>query len=359
VSIIDRYIVKEFLKAFTIIIVSFVVLFLIFDFSINAGRFFQAGIASRDIVSYYLWLAPSLLGDALPMVLLLALFWSMNRLNKNHEIAALQASGISVLRICVPLFIVGLVLALLNYQINEDINTRNAVRIRHFVDRIRGEKTTEVVKEQHFITDINSSLLWFAVFDPETRRMSGGIFWDNFGPYDDLRMSIIADSGEYIGGSWWLYDLKITYVSDGAKITVPKMYKRRQMYEWDFRPSELTATRDFSEMRITSLRKGARKYRERQPEMARDMQIEFHNRFAMPLMNLTSLLLALPFAFRVRATRSVLAGIGISFLLVFAYYGVYTLAVIIARQDILVPYIIWAPNILFGTLGIILFRLHR
>ena len=172
-------------------------------------------------------------------------------------------------------------------------------------------------------------------------------------------VSLVADSGEYIDGEWWLNDLKITRFLDGERVPDPHVYKRRRMYEWNFRPSELSTTTDFSGMRITSLRRHIAKYSETRPDMARSMSIELHNRFALPLMNITSLLLALPFAFRVRATRSVLAGIGVSFLLVFAYYGVYTLSIILGKHGLLVPWIVWFPNILFGSLGLLLFRVLR
>ena len=119
---------------------------------------------------------------------------------------------------------------------------------------------------------------------------------------------------------------------------------------------ELSQTKDFSEFRITWLRRGISKYGQGLPQLARSMKIELHSRFALPLMNLVSLLLAFPFAFRIRATKSVLAGIGISFLLVFAYYGVYTFSIILAKNGILVPYIIWLPNTLFSILGVALFK---
>ena len=94
------------------------------------------------------------------------------------------------------------------------------------------------------------------------------------------------------------------------------------------------------------------------------MRIELHNRYAVPAMNIVALLLSLPFALRVKATRSVLAGIGISFLLVFAYYGVYTISVTMARNSAFVPYAlvpgaIWFPTVLFGGAGALLFKILK
>jgi len=185
------------------------------------------------------------------------------------------------------------------------------------------------------------------------------ITWDCYDPDDALMMRVFADSGEYISDSWWLYDIKIISFSGDEEVTIPYKYKRRCMYEWDFRPAELSWNKDFTELRLSRLKKRMYKYRETQPEMSRNMRIELHNRYALPLMNIVALLLSLPFAFRVKATRSVLTGIGVSFLLVFAYYGIYTLSVIIGKNGFFVPYIIWVPSFLFAGLGILFFRIMR
>ena len=355
-KIIDRYILSEVLKALLTIIISFVLLFLIFDFSVNAGKFSRHGIGSAEIFEYYLFRIPSLAADVMPMVLLLALFWSMNRMIKDHEMAALQASGVTAMRVGAPLFILGLVVAVLNFQVNERINTRNARRMNRFVEKLKGEASGDVLQKQHFLTDTNSSLLWFQSFDPKKSRMEGHVTWDRYGPDGNLIMRLFADSGEYISDSWWLYNLQVIFDTPTGEVKFPHTYKRRKMYEWDFRPSELGQSKDFSEFRISWLRRGMRKYRYRLPGMAQKMRIELHNRFALPLMNIVSLLLAFPFAFRVRTTRSVLAGIGISFLLVFAYHGVYTLSIIMAKNGIFVPYIMWLPNVSFSIAGIALFK---
>ena len=165
-KVIDRYILTEFLKAFLTLIVSFMLLFLIFDFSVNAGKFITASIPYSEILIYYAFLIPSLLASGLPMIMLLSLFWSMNRLNKYHEIAALQASGVSVFRICLPLLIAGLVLSLADYQVNEDINSRNARFVKSFMDQVKGHEKTDALHDQYYITDANSSMLWFRGIRP-------------------------------------------------------------------------------------------------------------------------------------------------------------------------------------------------
>jgi lipopolysaccharide export system permease protein len=363
VKVLDRYILSELIKALLIIGFSIVLLFLIFDFSLNAGKFFKAGVDFSEIADYYFKYLPSLLSNLMPMALLLSLFWSMNRLNRNREIIAMQASGISILRICIPLLCVGLGLAFFDYMVEEEVNTKNAKALNRFIERIKGQKSSEALEKQYLFTDINSSLLWFPKFDPETLRMDGLVKWECYGADDNPVMNIIAASGEYIADSWWLYDVTVVFFRKVGKnyeeVIDPHKYKRRLMLEWDFRPTELSRNKDFSELRVSRLKKRIVKYREIQPEMARNMSIELHNRFALPLMNVVALLLSIPFAFRVKSAKSVLGGIGVSVLLVFAYYGIYTTCIILGKHGFFVPYIVWAPNMLFSGLGAFLIKLQR
>ena len=361
-KILDRYVLTELLKSFGIILFSIVFLFLIFDFSLNAGKYVRSGVEISEIAGYYSRYTPSLISNSMPMVLLLSLFWSMNRLNKNREIAAFQASGISMLRLCLPLLIMGLFIAFADYFIEEEVNTKNARFLNHFEERLKGRKTSDTFEKQYFFTDVNSSLLWVPKYNFETSKMEGitefGITWDCYGPDDNPMMRMFAGSGEFIGDSWWLYDVKIMQLSGGKEVTAPHIYKRIRVFQWDFRPSELQKTKDFGELRVSRLQKRIEKYRLIQPEMARNMSVELHNRFALPLMNLVALLLSIPFAFRIKRSQSVLGGIGISLLLVFAYYGVYTVSIVLGKHGFFVPYIIWAPNVVFSGLGILLFKVH-
>ena len=362
-KIVDRYLLNQLFKALVIIFIAMVFLFLIFDFSLNAGKYAKSGVVPADVLDYYIRYIPSLIFNLMPMVLLLSLFWGMNNLNKNREIVAFQASGLSIIRLCLPLLVFGFIIAVVNYYIGEEVNTKNARFLHQFEESLKGKKATGDIEKQYFFTDVNSSLLWIPRFNREKATMDGitkyGIIWDCYGIDDKMIMRIFADSGEFISDSWWLYNVKILYFKDGEEITSPHVYKRRRMLEWDFKPSELQKMKDFSELRVSRLRNRIGKYRQIQPEMARNMTVELHNRFALPLMNLVALLLSIPFAFRVKRSQSVLSGIGISLLLVLAYYGIYTMSIILGKHGFFVPYIVWAPNILFSGLGAFLLKIHR
>lgn len=362
-KIVDRYLLNQLFKALIIILISMISLFLLFDFSLNAGKYAKSEVGTAEVMDYYIRYIPSLIFNLMPMVLLLSLFWSMNNLNKNREIIAFQASGLSVMRLCFPLLVFGSIISIANYYIGEEVNAKNARFLHQFEERLKGRKPTGNLEKQYLFTDVNSSLLWIPRYDTEKEIMDGiteyGIIWDRYGNDDKMLMRIFADSGEFISDSWWLYNVKILYFKNGEELTSPHIYKRRRMLEWDFRPSELQKMKDFSELRVSRLRKRIEKYRQIQPEMARNMTVELHNRFALPLMNLVALLLSIPFAFRVKRSQSVLSGIGISLFLVLAYYGIYTISIILGKNGFFVPYIVWTPNILFSGLGAFLLKIHR
>jgi lipopolysaccharide export LptBFGC system permease protein LptF len=155
----------------------------------------------------------------------------------------------------------------------------------------------------------------------------------------------------WMDDAWWAFGgltgIRIIY-PDG---TQSPPYRKRKMYEWQFRPEEVTAEKFPEEMTIPELRKNIRKFRV-SPEKVKELRIQLHRRMALPLLNLLVVGVALPFALRGgRHGGSVAIGVGICMLLCLAYYG---LSVLLSLVQPLPPWVaVWSPNLLFGCGGAI------
>ena len=86
-----------------------------------------------------------------------------------------------------------------------------------------------------------------------------------------------------------------------------------------------------------------------------ELQMQLHNKTALPVVCLVMGLVALPFAFRL-GRQGALYGIGISIMLGIVYYTVISVFVTLGQSEALPPLIAaWSPNALFGTLALYLF----
>ena len=120
---IDIYIIKEFFYKLFFLVIGFIVLFTLVSIIEHLDKFIDASMPAKDIFIYHIYSTPWFISIGLPMSILISTVFSFNAMQKNHELTALKASGISLSRISVPLFIIGFLLSILSFQFDNIIVT--------------------------------------------------------------------------------------------------------------------------------------------------------------------------------------------------------------------------------------------
>ena len=116
IRLIDRYLIQAFFSTFWTVLVGLIGIFTIADFVEKIDNFVDAGASTKIVLLYYGYSLPYFIDMALPMSMLLATVFSLGNLNKNYEIAAMRASGVSMLRIASPLLILGALLTVFQFS---------------------------------------------------------------------------------------------------------------------------------------------------------------------------------------------------------------------------------------------------
>jgi len=344
-KLIDKHILRNFLIPFVYILVTLLGLFLIYDISSKTARFLKHQVPILTIINFYSLYVPQLIALGLPMVTLLAVVLGVGRMSKNNEITAMRACGVSLLRIALPLFIVGLLLAGLSFFLFEKVVTRTYGETKRFEEALKGRKVArEVIESGYLPTDEKGSRLQFIRFLPKQKRFQD-ILWQKETDNPDDKITVTALEARWIEDSWWAFRAIVEYPEGTYSPDYPKM----RMYEWDFRPEEVTGERLDGEMAFAELQKNIRKYHAT-PQKVRRLQAELHRRLAMPALNLLVVAVALPFGLKGgKRGGSVGVGVGISMLLCLAYYGVSVLFSLFHGWP---PWLaVWLPNALFAALG--------
>ncbi len=97
-TVIDRYILREWLSVLLLFIGANTGLLLIFALYDNFRDLISSGAAMSDMVLYYGTLMPSYLSVVFPISLLLSLLYVLGRLHRNNEITATRAAGLNIFR---------------------------------------------------------------------------------------------------------------------------------------------------------------------------------------------------------------------------------------------------------------------
>ena len=86
-----------------------------------------------------------------------------------------------------------------------------------------------------------------------------------------------------------------------------------------------------------------------------ELEVQLHNKIAMPVVCLVMALVALPFAFRL-GRRGALYGVGLSLVLGICFYAVIAFFTTLGETGALPPAVaVWSPNVLFATMSLYLF----
>ena len=120
-NILDKYILKEFMKIFTLVLVSLIGLYLIADFFERIRMFLSNHATPRQIISYLLLNIPMILSQMIPVAVLLGTLLSFGILSKNCEITAMKANGVSLYRISLPVIILSFAICIAAFLLSEFI----------------------------------------------------------------------------------------------------------------------------------------------------------------------------------------------------------------------------------------------
>jgi lipopolysaccharide export system permease protein len=117
---VDRYIARDFLLVFVVVLLIIVTLLQSLDLMNEADAVLAAeGAGAAQILRYIGWRAPQLADRFGPFVGLLAALITFARLAQSSEITALRAAGASRLRIIAPMMAVGGAIALTHFAFHE------------------------------------------------------------------------------------------------------------------------------------------------------------------------------------------------------------------------------------------------
>ena len=133
----DGYIMRAFLVPFFILLFAFTLLFIIMDMYNDVGDFLENKASVSVSVEYFLLKIPGNIRFILPITVLLACMYALANLGRNRELTAIRASGISLGRCGLPIFVVGFCVMLVNFYFNEQLvpeTTRKAEIVRKTVN---------------------------------------------------------------------------------------------------------------------------------------------------------------------------------------------------------------------------------
>lgn len=174
VKIIDKYIFKEALIAVFFSIALFVFVLVVGNALRDVVALLAGGkIAFSNLLELVYFLILYVIVYALPMGVLMGVLIVMGRLSAEQELVALKSIGLSIYRIAVPIFLIGILGTILSLVVNFYYAPKAKANYRHMIANVFKNQPLQYLKPNTFIYDFPGYILYI---DEKQDKVIDG-FW--------------------------------------------------------------------------------------------------------------------------------------------------------------------------------------
>ena len=356
--ILDEYVVLEFLKTFTLVLSGFVVLMLVFTFFDLVSDILRNHIPMTIVGAYLANLTPDMLYRISPLAVLIAVLVTFGVLNRNSELIAMKATGISLYRLVVPIVSISAILAVSLFLFDEYYLPQANRKQEALRNIIKGRPPQTVLHpEQRWIFGEPRSgeparIFYYQFFDPDRNEFANLSIFEFDPSTFSLSRRIFAARvfWDPRTASWhfqngWERDIA------GATVNQYREFKQTTFAEIHEDPGYFTKEEiQAQEMNFGQLDHYIGDLGQSGFDTMR-LRVELWHKLAYPLVAVVMAVLAIPFALSM-GRRGSLTGIAVAIFVALTYFVVDGTFTAMGSVNYLPAALAaWSPDILFGLTG--------
>jgi len=316
------------------------------------------GVSAWRILMLLLFISPSFLTFTVPISVLLGTLLGIGRLSSDSEITAFKASGISLYQLYIPIFALSMAAYLFTTSLVLYGLPWGNRGFRATLYLIAQSRADVEIKERVFNDVFDGLVIYVDKVPVQGKKMEGILIYDE---RDKDRTNTIFAKEGFVVNDPKSHEVALRLIDGDIHRYEPKsnVYQKVQFSTYDLRLElakifgSLEKKLKEHEMSVEEIKEKMAKMKQR-GENTTPQEIEIHKRYAIPFVCLVFGLVGLPLGIQPRRSgRS--HGFVFSILILLAYYIALTSFEILANRHVIPPPAVgWAPNILFGALGVYL-----
>ena len=347
-TILQRYVSREFLKIFGLCFTGLLCITVLVDFFQRIDMFVNFPTPVRWKFLYFALKMPQFIFYITPISMLVAILVTLGILNHHREITAVRCGGVTLMHLVAPLVALGALASALVFVTNEYIVPGSARQLQYVLDtRIKNRPARSIFRQNRiWFYGERKTIFNIQLLDPVEKSLDGVTLYRFDTSGTRLIQRIDARRARYLRGRWDFFDVTIrTFLADG---TIKARSYPRQRLRRPEKPADISQYRERPEvMNFPALSEYVRKLR-RSGFNPTAYRVDLQAKLTLPLLSFIVTLLAIPIAFRARSGGSVVASLGVSLALAFVYYIVISLGISLGHAGKLPPlFAAWLPNLFF------------
>lgn len=346
-SIIDRYLTKETIKYFCIIIAAIIGIYIVVDFFDETDIFFESGLSFPK--AFFCFISKMPIAQFIPLGFLLAILVTFGLMSKNNEVVALKSGGISIYYLLRSILLMGVVFFFITIFLSEVIVPITQNKVDKIWAQANRKKHAVALKEKDIWIKGYHLISHIEYFDSSKKTIHGitlYFFDDNF----RMVRRIDCEKGVFLyKGNWTLYGIiEQKLDKNNSKIS----FHKQLVEHLDISPEDIGIVAVKSEaMSAAELFKYVKKI-ESEGYDATSYRTDFYAKLSFPFISIIMCFVGTGIAFRLKVKESLPVNIVYGICAAFAYWVFFGFCISLGEGGILNPLIAaLIPNLVFLGFG--------
>ncbi len=346
-NILDRYLLREYIKAFIVALFFLSALVVIVRLLDKDIKKFEDDITYITAVKIVLYQAPRRIMEVVPVSGFIAIFFVLGRMVQSNELTAMKAGGVSVYRLLVPVIAFTLLICCIFAIFYNRVASpafhkanllQNNVKPRRGRNILFKGKQNRTFFSQRIDLE-NRSINQLTIYEYDEQGQLAGV--------------IFANSATWTPTQWKLVD-GYTRTFEHGKEVAYGTFATRQIERHEDPAQFIGSAKDPRAMTIKELRQQI-EYKQEAGQISRLEQVKLYHKTAYPFAAVVVVMLGAPIAIRF-GRAGFFAGLVIAFFLAFIYWAL-SFATLegLSENGKLHPFVAcWGANIIYASVGSIM-----
>jgi lipopolysaccharide export system permease protein len=364
IPILDAYILRELVPPFFFAFGAYLLFWFVNIFFLAADYIINAHAPVFLVLRFLVFRVPQSTPLAFPFACLFASLLAFGRLAGDNELNAIRTSGVTFVRICATPLLCGVAIFALSYYVNETIApVTTDLSTRAFYQIVYHTQELPVVPGFFRKDDSTGNVFYVGNISDDKKTLTDVMIFQN-ATTSPFKTVVNASTGIVVGSVLHLVNARVTQFKPSGEVngdavqktvdiglplgeTIDQFVNSTSNDPYSVNSKQLRS--QINAMQATG-----------QGGSALDvLKITLAQRLSFPFAAFIAVVLALPRAAQIGRKGENLGtalGVALSVLLLFVYYLMMSAFSALGKNEAMNPYLAaWAPNIIMGAVGTILF----
>lgn len=346
VSLLDRYVAKQYLKLVMLSFVGLLGMFYIITFLEIYDRLLRGDTTLEMVLEYFWYRTPQFVYYVLPISALVATLVTVGLFTKTSELTVMKACGISLYRASLPLLLFAMLWGGTLFIMSEGFLADANRRASELNRVIRGGSPEYVdILQRRWLMGEDGTIYNYGHFDLTAVRLDRVTAYrfaeDEWRLAERVFAGTAVHEAEWLGRDVWARE----FGDDGS----PGPFETSAQASLPLASPESFATErpDAERMNYRELGRYIGELSASGEDVV-PLRVELQRKLSFPFVTLILTLIAVPFAVTM-GRHGALSGVGIGIVLALSYWVVISIFAAIGSAGMVTPLLAaWAPNVLFG-----------